>query len=178
MEELFPLLFIIFVWSLIGSSIRKVLKGAKNQQSSAKKGASAGSEKKPAAGSRSGLRNSTSGSSRSIAAHDWGSMGGPDTEGTDPCHDDPYSMPAGSLNVSEAEEGTDPCHDDPYSMPLGSLAVDHPEGTDPCHPAPGADHPDSGVSSGAQSSGLNLRFGGSDIVQGFVWGEILNRKRA
>ena len=29
MEELFPLLFIIFVWSLIGSSIRKVLKGAK-----------------------------------------------------------------------------------------------------------------------------------------------------
>ena len=104
-------------------------------------------------------------------------MGGPDTEGTDPCHDDPYSMPAGSLSVSEAE-GTDPCHDDPYSMPLGSLAVDHPEGTDPCHPAPSADHPDSGVSSGAQSSGLNLRFGGSDIVQGFVWGEILNRKRA
>jgi len=33
-------------------------------------------------------------------------------------------MPAGSLNVSEAEEGTDPCHDNPYSMPLGSLAVD------------------------------------------------------
>ena len=154
MEELFPLLFIIFVWSLIGSSIRKVLKGAKNQQPSAKRGASAGSEKKTAAGSRSGRRNSASSSSRSIAAHDWGSMGGPDTE------------------------GTDPCHDDPYSMPLGSLAVDYPEGTDPCHPAPGADHPDSGVSSGSQSSGLNLRFGGSDIVQGFVWGEILNRKRA
>lgn len=168
MEELFPLLFIIFVWSLVGSTFRKMMKNAKNKQPSSKKRPSAAPEKKPIVETRS---------SHQHAAPDWGSMGGSSSEGVDPCHDDPYGMPLGSLSVSQPE-GTDPCHDDPRGMPLGSLAVDHPEGTDPCHPAFRSERPDSGIVPDAEGSGLNLRFGGSDIVHGFVWGEILNRKRA
>ena len=154
MEELFPLLFVIFVWSLIGSTIRKTVKGAKGGRQSSKKSVSAAPDKKPIVQTRSDVQGSPSGASLHHAAPEWGSLGGPETE------------------------GVDPCHDDPYGMPVGSLVTDHPEGSDPCHPAIRTNRPESGITPDSESSGLNLRFGGSDIVQGFVWGEILNRKRA
>ena len=154
MAELFPLLFIVFVWSLIGSTIRKTIKNTRDRQQPAKKNSSAAPDKKPIVKTGPDVQASPSDSSRHQAASDWGSLGG-------------YSS-----------EGIDPCHDDPYGMPSGSLTVDYPEGIDPCHPAVRTDRPESGGGPESESSGLNLRFGGNDIVQGFVWGEILNRKRA
>lgn len=102
-----------------------------------------------------------------------GSLGPAASEGIDPCHDDYGSIPSGSLRVS-AKEGTDPCHDDYASIPTGSLRVSAEEGTDPCHdgwepPAEADEHAEAGA-------GLNLSWAGSDIVKGFIYGEILNRK--
>ena len=90
-------------------------------------------------------------------------------------HAEPYR---GSLTVT-TPEGTDPCHDDPYAMPSGSLRTDLPEGTDPCHPGE-ADiaRKRAEKTPEADPAGLNLNISGDEIVRGFVWGEILNRKRA
>ena len=177
MEELFPLLFVIFIWSLVGSTIRKSVKGAKGGQQSAKKRSSAAPEQKPVVKTSPDVQAAPSGPSHPHAAPGWGSLGGAETEGVDPCHDDPVRVPVGSLWTAEPE-GTDPCHDDPYGMPVGSLTAESPEGTDPCHPDLRPDHPESGFCPESEGSGLNLRFSGNEIVQGFVWGEILNRKRA
>lgn len=176
MEDLFSILIVIFIWSLIGASMRKAVKGTKGRQQSAKKQPAA-PEKDPVV--NAGSLSASSDASHRHAAPDWGSLGGSSSEGMDPCHDDPYAMPLGSLAVDHPE-GVDPCHDDPYATPLGSLAADHPEGTDPCHPALRPDLPASGISpaSAPEASGLRLGFSGNEIVQGFVWGEILNRKRA
>ena len=104
-----------------------------------------------------------------------GSLGTASPEGVDPCHDDPYAMPTGSLGTA-SPEGVDPCHDDPVRMSFGSLETTSPEGTDPCHPAP--DAPPLAEDAGDRATGPHPGFGAGDIVQGFVWGEILNRKRA
>ena len=104
-----------------------------------------------------------------------GSLEADSAEGRDPCHDDPYAMPTGSLGMA-SPEGVDPCHDDPVRMPFGSLETTSPEGTDPCHPAP--DAPPLAEDAGDRATGPHPGFGAGDIVQGFVWGEILNRKRA
>ena len=80
---------------------------------------------------------------------------------------------SGSLHA-ESTEGRDPCHDDYGSLPSGSLRAESTEGHDPCHdgwaPPAAAEDP---VETGA---GLNLSWAGSDIVKGFIYGEILNRK--
>lgn len=81
----------------------------------------------------------------------------------------------GSLGFSSME-GVDPCHDDPLSMPAGSLRTDMPEGTDPCHD--GLTPVSPALEAAPETGGLDLRFSGNEIVKGFVWGEILNRKRA
>ena len=178
MEDILSFLLVILIFAAVSSSARKKAKQQKVlKQPGRTAPKAAGPAPQPAPAPASPVPKETHSHPEPREDVYQGSLGFSSMEGVDPCHDDPLSIPAGSLRT-DMPEGTDPCHDDPYSMPLGSLAVDYPEGTDPCHPAPGADHPDSGVSSGAQSSGLNLRFGSSDIVQGFVWGEILNRKRA
>ena len=83
----------------------------------------------------------------------------------------------GSLSASTIE-GTDPCHDDPETLRPGSLRVDVPEGTDPCHDSLRAAPYGTGEEEEEESSPLNLSWAGSDVVKGFIYGEILNRKRA
>ena len=83
----------------------------------------------------------------------------------------------GSLGASTVE-GTDPCHDDPETLRPGSLRVDVPEGTDPCHNSLRAAPYGTGEEEEEESSPLNLSWAGSDVVKGFIYGEILNRKRA
>ena len=180
MQEFLPLLLLILFWSLIGSTSRK-LKNANGRTGAKKADPRAADKGKPGekaadhaphttlADAIPAFRNTPD---RSLPYT--GSLGGFSTEGTDPCHDDPYRMPAGSL-PADHPEGTDPCHDDPDRIPAGSLRVDQPEGTDPCHPE--ARYSDD-VPAPQETPGLNLRFTGNEIVRGFVWGEILNRKRA
>ena len=57
--------------------------------------------------------------------------------------------------VGAAAEGTDPCHDSLRAAPYGT-----------------------GEEEEEESSPLNLSWAGSDVVKGFIYGEILNRKRA
>ena len=58
----------------------------------------------------------------------------------------------------------------------GTLRTDVPEGTDPCHD--GLTPVSPALEAAPETGGLDLRFSGNEIVKGFVWGEILNRKRA
>ena len=108
---------------------------------------------------------------------DWGSLSASPIEGTDPCHDDPESLRPGSLRV-DLPEGTDPCHDNPETLRPGSLRVDLPEGTDPCHDGLRAASFRTDEEEEEAAGPLNLSWAGSDIVKGFIYGEILNRKRA
>ena len=161
MEEFLPLLFIIIFWSLIGSSARKLKQSGKGRKQTVR-------QKKPdsieADSTNTGKKSAGSAAPSSTTAS-------PVSHG----HSDPYQ---GSLGISFME-GVDPCHDDPYLIPEGSLQVDIPEGTDPCHPGSAAASAASGqTAAGPASSGLNLRVTGNEVVQGFIWGEILNRKRA
>ena len=83
----------------------------------------------------------------------------------------------GSLSASPVE-GTDPCHDDPETLQSGSLRVDLPEGTDPCHDGLRAASFRTDEEEEEAAGPLSLSWAGSDIVKGFIYGEILNRKRA
>ena len=83
----------------------------------------------------------------------------------------------GSLSASPIE-GTDPCHDDPETLQSGSLRVDLPEGTDPCHDGLRAASFRTDEEEEEAAGPLSLSWAGSDIVKGFIYGEILNRKRA
>ena len=83
----------------------------------------------------------------------------------------------GSLGYVSAE-GVDPCHDDPETLRPGSLQVSVPEGTDPCHDGFRPVSVQSGREAEPSAPPLNLSWTGSDVVKGFVYGEILNRKRA
>ena len=105
---------------------------------------------------------------------DHGSLRGSSMSGTDPSRDDPGVLPYGSLRI-DVPEGTDPCHDDPVAIFSGSLQTDSPEGTDPCHPAPAVRRQQE--EGAGPASGQIPGFPGDEIVRGFIWGEILNRKR-
>ena len=106
---------------------------------------------------------------------DHGSLRSSSMNGPDPRRDDPVIRPSGSLRV-DIPEGPDPCHDDPVAIFSGSLQKDSPEGTDPCHPAPAVMPQPEG--SAGPTAGQIPAFPGNEIVRGFIWGEILNRKRA
>ena len=108
---------------------------------------------------------------------DWGSLSASPIEGTDPCHDDPETLQSGSLRV-DLPEGTDPCHDNPETLRPGSLRTDLPEGTDPCHDGLRAAPYGTDAEEEEAAGPLNLSWAGSDVVKGFIYGEILNRKRA
>ena len=107
------------------------------------------------------------------AAPSSGSLPSAAPEGSDPCHDNYAAMPSGSLRVS-MREGTDPCHDDYAAIHTGSMKSASAEGIDPCHDGW---EPPAGANENAETgAGLNLSWAGSDIVKGFIYGEILNRK--
>ena len=188
MEELFPLLFILMVYGFIASTVR----------SAKKKGGPAGGKKPSGSGpaapagklaQKGGLDNRLAREFPHLYQQAGGQTPAPaevprsgslpvgESEGTDPCHDDPHRMPSGSLRV-DWEEGTDPCHDDPRAMPSGSLRVDRDEGTDPCHDGWTPAKPAAGEAEErpAAAGGLNLGWTGDEIVRGFVYGEILRRK--
>ena len=193
MSDFLPILLVALFWIFFGSSARNAKRKAQDRQRTPVRGkdrrtpaaesagsvsaAASGSISEPAAAPAGSLSGSGS-VTHSHAEPYRGSLGATTGEGTDPCHDDPYAMPSGSLRT-DLPEGTDPCHDEPYAMPSGSLRTDLPEGTDPCHPG-GADAFRQGAEKAgeAETSGLNLNISGDEIVRGFVWGEILNRKRA
>jgi len=83
---------------------------------------------------------------------------------------------SGSLGV-ESAEGKDPCHDAYQTMASGSLGGETPEGRDPCHDDWKPAVPAAAASAEtAEPGGMNLSWTGSDIVKGFVYGEILKRK--
>ena len=82
----------------------------------------------------------------------YGSLGGEDTEGIDPCHDHYSDMSIGSL-PQDSEEGKDPCHD----------------GWEPA--APVLQTP---AENGGSLPGLN--WTGDELVKGFIYGEILKRR--
>lgn len=179
MSEFLPILMLFLVWWMIGSAARKQQQKKKNQlpfKKDAGKSGPGAARSAPGAGKEDAPKPAES------HAHDrgtpyQGSLGPASGEGVDPCHDDMSRMPSGSLRAAVAE-GNDPCHDDYDRMPSGSLRVETPEGTDPCH----ADFPAAAArtESPAQTDmpGLNLRVSGEEMVKGFVWGEILNRRRA
>lgn len=191
MEELFPSLIFFILWIVFAGSI-----GKKAKNKNAGKGGPARSQKPIAPPIRPGtdktpgnLSSFLNRSSRETSPHTgdvpaqgssapWGSLSADDPEGTDPCHDDPARMPSGSLSVDYAE-GTDPCHDDSFRMPSGSLTANVTEGT--VSPRPAARKPAvqaDAASSGVGTAGFQPGFSANDVVRGFVWGEILNRKRA
>ena len=77
----------------------------------------------------------------------------------------------------ESAEGKDPCHDAYQTMLSGSLGGETLEGRDPCHDDWKPAVPATAASAEtAEPGGLNLSWTGSDIVKGFVYGEILKRK--
>ena len=169
LSRLLPLLFLAFIWVLTSSSRGK--KKSQNPSGTGKPettrpGAAAGKALKadPFRNKEQEVRTETvsvsSGSGKeagvlSASGIGYGSLGGVSQEGLDPCHDEPYRIPSGSLSA-HSEEGEDPCHDDwKPAVPAVSAQENVPQ---------------------ASSGGLNLNWTGSEIVKGFVYGEILNRK--
>ena len=77
---------------------------------------------------------------------------------------------SGSMDVN-SPEGVDPCHDHPTLL----------EGVDPCHddlPRPAEFTPAAAEQPAETASSPLSGWTGKDVVRGFVWGEILNRKRS
>ncbi|MBR2823575.1 MAG: hypothetical protein IKE24_07825 [Clostridia bacterium] len=188
MEELFPALFILIIW---GSIIRSTIKAAKKKQ--AGKSGPAPDRKTPAPRSGAGAsktkknpwlpeRDPVPVKSAEESFRVFQNGMSPEQLGASsvPGSPDPDGMPSGSLRV-EHGEGYDPCHDEPDLVPSGSLSEDMPEGTDPCHDdmEPVRSTALAGAADGGEAEpAFRLGTTGNDIVQGFVWGEILNRKRA
>ena len=159
MEEFLPLLFIILFWSLIGTSAKRMRQNGKSRKQTVRQKKADGTDTdKPAANANTAAPVVSPRAVSSPVSHG---------------HSDSYR---GSLGVSFME-GVDPCHDDPYLMPKGSLHTDMPEGTDPCHPD-SASAASRVAAAEPAPSGLRLHVTGNEVVQGFIWGEILNRKRA
>lgn len=163
-ERMIPLLIILMVW--VFSRITRGSQGGKN-----KKGA-------PAAGPKPAARPAApAGAPKSASAP------GMDArfrkEFPDLFRDVPAPQPGTGSLSADSGEGHDPCHDDYRAMPVGSLGADTGEGKDPCHDGmehavpKAAPREDEGA---AVSGGLNLDWTGSEIVKGFVYGEILKRK--
>ena len=120
----------------------------------------------------------------------------------------PAPAPAPTISPLRPLEGEDPCHADQMrSMPsarpaaapasgslgggtasgslggntaYGSLGDIHTEGFDPCHDelyrSPSS--AENGASGEVPSGAPFGSFSGDDIVRGFIWGEILRRRRA
>lgn len=156
MEQFLSILVVILIWSVVSAASRKKPQQNRGQNQAPRAGGAAPKASAPAPK--------------------------PAAERVSPVRTESHSHPEpqgnvyqGSLGFTSAE-GMDPCHDDPQSMPSGSLHVDAPEGTDPCHD--GMSPVSSAAGAEPEIRGLNLQFSGNDIVKGFVWGEILNRKRA
>ena len=181
MEDFLSFLIVAVIWIAVGVSARKAKKNVKKPVINAAKGAPRAAGKQRSAGTGGGSAPAAPAAAPAPGAHDhdtyYGSLGSSTSEGLDPCHDDPDRIPSGSLNYHDPE-GTDPCHDDPYKIPSGSLRVELPEGTDPCHDDMAAHRPLAEPDAEAAAPGFPGSFTGNDIVRGFVWGEILNRKRA
>ncbi len=161
MEDLMSMVVVLIIF--VGVVVKGIDKSAKKNGTMGKPGgtAAAGRPGSSPAGRRTdsrtkGMENHYAKEFPGAASREpyQGSLGGGSMEGVDPCHDDPGAMRPGSLQVS-FPEGTDPCHDDLHAVPAQS----RPE-AEPSAPP------------------LSLSWAGSDIVKGFVYGEILNRKRA
>lgn len=187
MEELFPALFILIIW---GGIIRSAIKAASKKQ--AGKSGSARTRQvplsrrksvpKPGKGPWEPERNPAPAGSAEESAKVFQTMMPLDelSRSQDTSSLDQGRMPSGSLRV-EHGEGEDPCHDDPDRIPSGSLWTDIPEGTDPCHGEvePARPQVKAKADENAEAApAFRLGYSGNDIVQGFVWGEILRRKRA
>ncbi len=191
MDEFFPALIFFILWIVFAGSI-----GKKAKNKNAGKGGPARSQKPIAPPIRPGAEKAPGNLSSFLkqsfreaspyagdvpaqgSSAPWGSLIADNPEGTDPCHDDPSRMPSGSLRVNEPE-GTDPCHDDPSRMPSGSLNGHIMEETVTPRPAVRKTAGQAkAVSSGAGMAGFQPGFSANDVVRGFIWGEILNRKRA
>ena len=189
MEELLPALFILIIWVGI---IRSAVKAATKKQTG--KAGPARSQQSPISRRKSGPKakynpweaepNTASAPAKSAekSAQVFQTMMPLDEMSRTQETSSPYrdQMPSGSLRV-EHGEGYDPCHDDPSGMPSGSLRAETTEGMDPCHDE--MEHARPMVKSKAHENaeaapGFRLGYSGNDIVQGFVWGEILSRKRA
>ena len=189
MVELLPALFILIIWgSIIGSAVR----AAKKKQTG--KAGSARTQQAPLSRRKSVPKkkynpweaepNPASAPAKSAdeSARAFQTMMPLDEMSRGQETSSPYrdQMLSGSLRVDHGE-GYDPCHDDPSAMSSGSLRADTTEGTDPCHED--MEHARPTVKSKANENaeaapGFRLGYSGNDIVQGFVWGEILSRKRA
>lgn len=189
MEELLPALFILIIW---GGIIRSAVKAATKKQTG--KAGTARTQQVPLSRRKSvpkakynpweAATNPASAPAKSAekSAQVFQTMMPLDEMSRSQETSSPYrdQMPSGSLRV-EHGEGYDPCHDDPSGMPSGSLRVDTAEGTDPCHDGMEPAQPalKSKANENAEAApGFCLGYSGNDIVQGFVWGEILSRKRA
>ena len=87
------------------------------------------------------------------------------------------SLGYGSLG-GESPEGVDPCHDqDPAEWPNGSLGAETMEGEDPCHEERPPLPPAREAGPEELPGGLNLSWTGDEVVKGFVYGEVLRRKK-
>ena len=164
LSRLLPLLFIAFFWLITASSRGKKKTqtppgagktGAARAPGSANGSINAGTDRKTVAAAQASVQPVSPAMKPSPSAgYGYGSLGGISTEGVDPCHDDPYAIPSGSLEI-HSEEGRDPCHDEWKPA------------------APNVPATETGTE---KTGGLNLNWTGNEIVKGFVYGEILNRK--
>ena len=162
LSRLLPLLFVAFIWILGSFSRKKKPTGNGAGRPGAARNPAAEAQRvqtAPARETRTETRQETRAETRSMlssgmSSAGYGSLGGTSTEGVDPCHDEPSRMPVGSLRTDSAE-GRDPCHDDwKPAAPNAPAQAGAPE----------------------TAGGLNLGWTGNEVVKGFIYGEILNRK--
>ena len=143
-----PIIILAIVWIFLVMPLSKLSKLAKQQQAkNAKPGAPKPGAKAPAAPRKAGQEPPRAETPARPAVLQ------PTITFTE--HDD--SVYQGSLNAVTGE-GYDPCHDEQ----LSSLSEVERETI----PAPAEEVP-----------GLQLGWSGSDVVRGFVMGEILNRRK-
>ena len=163
LSRLLPLLFVAFIWVLGFFSRKKNQTGNGAGKPGAGRPAAGAQRAQTAPAPRTETRQETRAEARpetrstlssSMSSSGYGSLGGTSTEGVDPCHDEPARMPMGSLRA-ESTEGRDPCHDDwKPAAPNAPAQAGAPE----------------------TAGGLNLGWTGNEVVKGFIYGEILNRK--
>ncbi len=146
-----PILILVILWLLISLPLSKIKKAGQGQQAARTASAPKARqpERQPAKAAAPAVQ--SSGTSSGEGSSFRPAVLQPTITFTE--HDD--SVYAGSMNVVTGE-GYDPCHDEQMA-PLNAAEAASPE-------------------AGATVPGLQLRWNGSDIVQGIVMSEILKRK--
>ena len=151
MDEMAPLLPILLVWLCFGFLYRRLQAAGKKAKSANQKTVS------PKPDSPAGKKPAVSQPAVPQPAVPQPALF--PAQGSLPFTERPSAPYQGSLGV-ETGEGEDPCHEEQF-VTLNRLRAE----------------PDIREEETGAPEGLGLSWAGSDIVRGFVYGEILNRKK-